>query len=296
MIPAWAMEACLDDSCFAAAYEAVSPERRALMKTAIARLHAWHSPLPAPRWSCERRWQQGFFSRESVEPMQVCLLLFDAYFASPAKLLAALMPALSSGVGTVLAVRTTVEGDLPCPPEVLAALELAGQENVVELLPEKARALFSELARNDVTCAALTFGRTRELVPPGFADGAARRIWNPEFGDELSVWLEGEDDVDLAALSFAHPQAKIIVYGAERELPRGLFQHQEGDFASFLSRLPRAAYAPDKLLNEVSSSAALALGPGHEACWIWPALCPDFFLARRLTWGMLPENVEREDT
>lgn len=293
-IPSWALDACLDDETFALAYEAVPAERRALLKTAIARHYFWTAPETSRSSSRDRDWTQGFASRERSAPAEVCLLLFDAACHAPARLLAALLPALNAGVGEVLAVHVRGTGDPEPPAGVLAAFELAGQEAVVELPPDRVGALLRELATQAGSCVLLALGGTSSLVPEYFADGALRRVW-AESGrrDILALVDDGPDDPDLAALAFAHAGARILVAGTAGPLPEGPFESApggEGDGSFDV----RACYAPASRVAEALSRHALAFGPRHEACWLHPDLGREFFLIRRVAWTTAENGATEE--
>lgn len=122
----------IPDQLFADAYAATEPSTRGLIKSAIARLLSLHSvgvhsgisgAIAAERRT--RSWEQGFISSESTRPADWALICLDNNFASPARLLAALVPALLSGVPRLAVVHMGVS---PWPAPLLAALELAGQE------------------------------------------------------------------------------------------------------------------------------------------------------------------------
>ncbi|WP_022662681.1 hypothetical protein [Paucidesulfovibrio longus] len=294
-IPTWALDACLDDETFAAAYEAVSAERRALLKTAIARQYAWRAPAPCSETRCARVWTQGFESLELAAPADVCLLLFDASCASPARILAALLPALNAGIGTVLAVHARGPQDAPSSEAVLAAFELAGQEAVLELPRGKVRELIEASTENGESCIVLAFGGTSGLVPDGFADGFSRRLWTAPAQAGIAVFLEGEGaDADLEALAFAHPDGRFQVAGADSPLPDDRFAHLGPEFDHIVRAGGQACFASGSSAEDALAAFPLVFGPGHEACWLFPDLHSEFFQVRRTAWRS-EEQCETEE-
>ena len=294
-IPTWALDACLDDETFAAAYEAVPADRRALLKTAIARQYAWRAPAPCSENRCARVWTQGFESLEVVAPADVCLLLFDASCASPALFLAALLPALNAGIGTVLAVHARGPQDAPASEAVLAAFELAGQEAVLELPPDKVRDLIGASTENGESCVVLAFGDTAGLVPQGFADGFARRVWTAPPRPDMAVFLAGEDqDPDLEALAFAHPCGRFLLAGASSPLPDERFTLLGPEFDDLVPAGGSVCFVSGQHAETALESFPLVFGPGHEACWLFPDLHSEFFQVRRTAWRS-EEQCETEE-
>ncbi len=99
--------ACVDDTAFAAAYEATGDVDRARLKTCIARLHVLYGQSGDVREGhAVTRWRQGFVSMERATPCAWALVCMDGAWTSAPRLLAALLPALFAGVGCVAVLRT----------------------------------------------------------------------------------------------------------------------------------------------------------------------------------------------
>lgn len=294
-IPSWAFDACLDDDIFAIAYEAVPAEQRALLKTAIARHYVWQSPERCPVAWTERVWSQGFESKQHTTPIANCLLLFDTHMSSPADLLAALMPALTSGAGSVLAIRACTDNDDPIPAGILAAFELAGQETVVELPPEKISVILNELAAQPESCMVLAMGHTAEFIPAGFVNGNTRRVWTPSAECDIAVLLEGvETDVNLDALAFAYPRSRFWIAGSETVFPNERFAYCGKNFGDLPVDRCVLCYAPDTLCADALTLFPLVFGPGHEACRLWPDLGSECFQVRRTVWCSATQRETEE--
>jgi len=208
-------------------------------------------------------------------------------------MLATLLPALLSGVSMVLAARiVTPESSgvvvRSWPDSLLAGLELAGQEVAPVLSPGEARQLAAELFSRSVRGAVAVVSDAPAGESVGslawelFAQGA--RLWRSPAGGGIRLWNDSGLDWDVDALTFAHPDAAISVWGRPLKDRPASWTFAEGDFAAFVSGRPMALFAPDALLEQCLAGAPLALGPGHEGCWLWPDLEPAFFWRRCAAW------------
>jgi hypothetical protein len=270
-------ESLVDDALFAAAYGESSDRERALMKTCIARLYDWYGPRKDTAREVAERWRGGFASVRRSAPVDFALVLFDETFVSPARLLAALVPAAACGVGNVLAVR--VDGGADWARPLLTAMELAGQELVADLTGEGVSALLRDLADAGANGAVVDLvGRS------GLCDGwSGVAVHAPAFDRSAALFLDGRDTFDLDALAFSHPDTAFTAFGADVPLPDGFVRGGEG-FPAFLDAVKDAAFVPADRIGETLSRARLVLGPGQEGCWVWPELHPGFFLFHRTAW------------
>jgi len=279
--PEWINAFVVDDGLFARAYEAVPDQRRALLKTCIARLFEWYGPSRRTASRQAVAWRGGFDSVQASAPADYAVVVFDADLASPARLLAAVVPPLSCGVKNVLAVRLG-GGDWPRP--LLTGLELAGQELVADMSPGRVKGLLEEMdaagAAGVVLGLELRQGVFRSLRFP------TRRIdftcLNCDCG--ASLWMDADEPFDLEELAFAQPGLSFAVHGAETPLlPEGC--RREGkDFQGFLDSIREVAYAPASRVGEALDRARLVLGPGQEGCWVWPQLRPGHFQFHSTAW------------
>ncbi|MBG0789243.1 MAG: hypothetical protein H0S80_01970 [Desulfovibrionaceae bacterium] len=278
--PEWINEFAVADERFAHAYETVPGHRRALLKTAIARLFEWYGPSRTTARRLAEEWRGGFASVQDTVPADYAVVVFDASLVSPARLLAAVVPALSCGVENVLAVRLGT-GEWSAP--VLAGLELAGQELVAEMDADRLKGLFEELdasgAKGAVLGLELPQGVFRALRFP------TRRIAFTCLRCDRSVpvWMDPEEPFDLEALAFSHPDLDFAVHGAEAALPAG-FSRGGKDFQGFLDSIREVACAPASRVGEALDRARLVLGPGQEGCWVWPQLRPGHFHYHSTAW------------
>ncbi|MGE4422669.1 MAG: hypothetical protein AB7D39_10260 [Pseudodesulfovibrio sp.] len=270
-------ESLVDDALFAAAYEESTDGERALMKTCIARLYDWYGPRKDTAREVAERWRGGFASVRRSAPVDFALVLFDGTFASPARLLAALVPAMACGVQNVLAVRMDGGEDWAHP--LLTAMELAGQELVADLTGEGVSSLLRNLSDAGASVAVIDFaGR------PGLCEGRSRvAVHSPAFDRSAVLFLDDGETFDLDALAFIHPDTAFTAFGADVPLPDG-FVRGDGGFSAFLDAVRDVAFVPADRANDTLGRARLVLAPGQEGCWVWPELHPEFFLFHCTAW------------
>ena len=266
-IPGW-LEACRpDDSLYADAYEGPDAELRALLKTAIAfYFHRWGlrdgescSENASPR--------MGFRHIEKTAPAPWALAVLGRGFASPARLLSALVPAVTAGVGRILIVS---ESGFTAP--VIAALELAGLEDSFITSSEQTARLFNELY---------------ELSPEG----------------RLLVFPDADGRMDQAQSSLLH-QAATLAMPRLRDMPAPILSLY--DDTSEPQRRLRWLYPDAPVVREPVSGVRAAYGPAHaafpavpfsagpgmEACWPGPS--PEFFRNCTCSASFFKENPSEE--
>jgi hypothetical protein len=257
-LPAWLAERLVSDGELARAYEGTIPRLRALCKHTLAVQHAFFGE--APDWEEHNllRIAHGFRARLCARPADWALVVFDADYASAPRLLAALMPALLARVPLVLCISAPV----PARPELLCALELAGQEQIYVLNASQSLELVRSLAAQP--------GQGRlALLHRGALSPLRAAAWDAA----LPCWEEGRAPVlhlrgagfDASLVRLAHPDAT----------------HEE-------DAAPDAVYCSDF----AQVQAPLVFSPGMEGCWLHPTLTPDFFRARALAFGTPPACPE----
>lgn len=276
--PAWVAEFRTDDDAFAAAYDTLSSLERAVIKQALARLFAVHDP-GGPLWA--RRCSllsRDLEARSVCRPRPWAVVAMGPDFVSPARLLAACLPAVRARAGTLAVVR--VHDGSPWPPALLAALELAGVETAFELTPVRMGRFFSETVRKAPGGVVVDFG------PAGHLPAGVRGIRCAPAG-RLGVWRPAARAFDLSVLAFAHPGSRVEVWGKASGLPEG-FMPREGGFDDFLASGYDAVFVPRAKLQaalDAPSGPVLALGPGMECFWGCPGLSVADFLETRQAFG-----------
>lgn len=281
--PTWLNDFVPDDDLFARAYEDISDQNRAWMKTGIARLYDYCGPRKDVSGVDVRRWRGGFETQQSYDAVDFAVVLFDGSLLSPSRLLAALVPALAGGVKNVLAVRVGEEA--PWRKAVLTGLELAGQEFVVGLSDVQTRQLFNELRETGQPGSVVVLGPRAAVIKNSELQSASRiSFYRPRFSRSAAIWMDDSTTFDLKTLAFIHPDIIFSVFGAESELPADNFSYEGDLFDDFLGAIMDVAYVPPKHIGEALKRAKMVFGPGHEGCWIWPDLHPEHFQIHRTAW------------
>ncbi|CCH47560.1 hypothetical protein [Pseudodesulfovibrio piezophilus] len=283
--PDWINDFIPADELFAQAYDGIADTQRAWMKTAIARLFDWYGPRKDTSGHVTRIWDAGFKTRTAYEVVDFAVVLFDGSLQSPARLLAALVPALAGGVKNVLAIRVSAQP--PWREALLTGLELAGQELVVDMTDVQVRRLFNELRDSNHTGAVTVLGPKAAVIKSSELQAASRlSFWRPRFSRAATVWMDKTAPFDLETLAFIHPDIIFSVFGAECEMPTDNFSYEGADFGDCLNALIDVAYLPDARLPDALNRAKLILGPGQEGCWIWPDLHPEHFQFHTTAWTL----------
>ena len=270
--PADIENSLLPDTAFAAAYDALSPQERSYVKTAIARMVPVCGHADVLGGTRTQAMRQGFSLHEAVRPAEWMILFFDAEYAAPTSILAAFLPAMLAGVSDILVCRVVGEkGAQAVAPTVLASLELAGQELCVELDAQRALALLKDCHAASLRGRAIFLGASEQLDFLGaYARSAGIRVRSMAEPTRIAVDV-GSLPNEYAAepygmLRFAHPHATFSLVPPQRE--RGAAE----PFSAVL--------CGEEAATSLVARFPLVLTPGHEACWLWQDICPDFFLER----------------
>jgi hypothetical protein len=274
LFPAWIGKALVADAVFGRAYASVSERERALLKTALVRSWEWSAPSEVVFRRTETLLRSGLCAVTRSAPRPALALFFDAAETSPARLLAALVPALAAGVPEVLAVRLGGRGHAPAA--LLTALELAGVERLAQLPKDQGPRLLGHLAQNAPSCAVLALGEV----------ACVRAAWRGRLDRPLGLWLDRPGDLDLEALAFAQPDAVLEAWGPGARGLAAPVVRRSGSFETFLRQNYPAVYAPGSRREACLGRVPLVLGPGCESCWLWPDLEPGRFLATSTAWGL----------
>ncbi len=265
-LPDWLDGCRVPDSECAGAYEAMPARRRALLKKQIAALHAlWGAGLEAGT-TLERRLSSGLTIRERREPADWALFLMSGDFRSAPCLVAAVLPALLAGVFRILPCVLRKGKEPPAAPEVLAALDLLGQDQVFQLSEAQAAELLDGL---------IQAGRPdsgRLVLLGGAAAALAGRASPPrrDYSRRLKLGLDKQAGPDADLLGWAYPGALFA------DLP------EDGRFPADLD----AIFGRVDTCGTGSWPAPAVYGPGCEALWRWPDCGPDFFIRHDFMFGL----------
>ncbi|TVM15835.1 hypothetical protein DPQ33_14115 [Oceanidesulfovibrio indonesiensis] len=290
VLPSWLLDAALSDAPFARAFDAVGGERRALLKTAIARLTAIYGIADVVASREDRTYGAGFSFCRKTTVARCSLIVLCEGFASPAALLASLVPALLAGVPDVVVVRLTGDDPEPWPDGMLCAMELAGQELAVDLDSESFRALLADMPGAGIPCRCLALGTPSEEV---LAVLTAQRRRGLDYRiltepSALSAWFD--PSFDYEAVAWAHPNAARTCWNAaEENIPQWECVH--GSWDEFIIQPSDVYLAPADLVADLQGGANLVLGPGAEGCWLYPELNLGYFQHHVVALG--PEGMTR---
>lgn len=260
--PEWLGSFAVADEAFASAYDSLLPEQRAMLKLAIARAATlWpHDPALGEYTMSARKDGPIHQYRAPAEWAFVC---WNAEYASAPGILAALMPAILAGVPSIYACG--LGGDIA--PAVLTALELAGQERVAVMPPERGAALLEYLASQNQRGRCVFLGD----VPAAMHETARlARIPAVSLPARVRIALDASLSHDEVSetVRFLYPDTAIIP--AEKE-----------------SRYDAIVTLPERV-GQWMNNAPLVLAPGQESCWVWPELSPVFFHATGYGFASLP--------
>ena len=244
----------------AAPFARVPIASKTAIKAALA-LHQAHAGEMDIRTCRDERFPRRGFRRTATDgPAPFALVAFPASLRSPARLAAALMPAILAGVPLTGAFCL---GGEPTP-EVLVTLELAGVEDAFAL----PAADFTRLTRELPQCrVVLLHGLDEDALPErGDLPG---RIWRE---DALPLFLLPQDTAaDAELLAFAHGPdctAQALHGEAARAVLDG------GPLPG--PCLPAAVLEEDEAarlaMEDEGGPVELLLTPGCEAFWLHPGL------------------------
>lgn len=296
--PEWLQEHELGDKAFMQAYEALTAPQRSRLKLCLAQLYESfqaRTPGAVLAQSSTLALAGGLVDTLRWRPAAWCLVLLDEAMVSPSRLLAAVTPALLSGVEELRVVRLCAKR-APWPPALLTALELAGVERVARMSAARCAVLAKYLAQN-VAPGVI-------LVPQpvlGVSAGARQtmtqtpglRFWQPVFKGAAGLYAGDASSPgelwNLEALAWSQPDLELELWCMSdacegEDLPPG-WKVRQGSVEGFLRQGYELVYAPEILRRQALNSASLVLGPGQESCWIWPDLQPCFFRQHAAAWS-----------
>lgn len=260
------------DAAFAAAYARVPDQRRALVKTGLAAVYAACGG-PMPRF---RRRSAGLGHDLGLAcldvPLDFAVVVCGRSFASPARLAAAVVPALCARVPEVAAVRV---GDR-WPQALLVTLELCGVETACRLGTRSLAGLWPALAARGHGAVICLDG-----VSPPPAVGRLR-VLTAQTAGRAGLFPGPDATFDREALAFAHPDLEFFVHGESGPEESGPFRPAQGTLAQAAGQGYDVIYAGEKSLARAMDAAPLALGPGRETFWLWPELSAEVFRRRHV--------------
>lgn len=259
------------DAAFARAYARTADRNRALLKTGIAAVYAaCDGPMPAWRRQATACGHDLRLVREDI-PLDFAVVLCGPRFTSPARLAAAVVPALCARVGEVAAVRVGA----PWPEPLLTTLELCGVETVCRVGVRSLAGLWPALAAAGNGVAVLLDGVDRPARDPG----DSLRFLTAKVAGRVLVADRATATFDREALAFAQPDLTLEPAPGPAALANGADSGYD------------ALYCGEGPWEAVTGSAPLVLGPGRESCWLWPQLPPEAFRRVRLAASVIDQGA-----
>ncbi|MFI3272085.1 MAG: hypothetical protein R3Y11_08310 [Pseudomonadota bacterium] len=271
----------VDDDAFATAYDAVDASLRAHLKTNIALHHSMMGMAPSWQSKHTERATAGFTMTEHCRPISWVTIVLAENFASGPRLVAALMPALLAGITDVQLVRLVdyEGGESPWPHVLLAALELAGQEqvasacvqDVVAHVQAHAQAHVQDHVQTKPTQGRIIFLGENATLKSQLSHAVARmpnvKFWAEGHAPRLYIDAAANFDMDL--IRWAHPDGVVC-----------------NEFTEGLS----AVYSDGPASPQVSSKHALTLKKGCEALWVYTDLRREFFMQDAVSIGIFSHS------
>lgn len=279
--PEWLQAHMVSDGRFARAYNCLGDERRALIKSLIARHFVLNPPMGTLHSSTTDRF--GLLERTSVrEPAPFALLLIDASIDAPALFLASLLPALCARVPEVLAVRLGKRSAVPDP--LLVACELSGQERLATLGPVQIQRLLLECSSCGEPGVVLypdTLAYRRLLSKPSLCQvlqASPLRLVPLRAPRAAGLWRDTSLDFPPEDVSLLYGGLPFEIQGAAPG-QRGRKAQDESAWQAF-SSVPR-----DLLLVSAARAgqgrAAVTVSGECLGLWRWPELHPGTFVHER---------------
>jgi hypothetical protein len=268
----------ISEASFAKAYAVVSDIERSWIKKNIAQLYAFASPDAQEQTHTTSRWSVGFQSSVHVRPKDWTVLFLAGKSVSPSRSVAALLPAMTSGVENISAIL--VDSAEPQPRQ-LVALELCGLDLVYTLDGNKIKNLLAMLAHSGSKGVILDPDHLllQSCLPENWRGSMA--LWQPAPLHRLGIWTETPNQWDWSALAWNHPGWTVDVWGKPpKKLPPG-FISVRGDKEALFNAGYQVLGIPARFLAKAPpTNCNLILTPGQECCWLWPDLHRELFLSR----------------
>jgi|GEM_PF-3161149 len=271
----------IPDKVFAQAYAALSEIERSWIKKNIAQLYALAPANTKEQTSTDTQWTCGLHSTTRTRPRDWGILLLDASCSGPAWTVAAILPALTSGVRHILAVFLN---QIVPSSHLLAAVELCGVDTVCCLRRKKIITLLEDLTGFSTQGVVLNPDNSfpGPLLPNSWQETMV--VWQPAPPRRMGIWSEATHQWDWPTLVWNHPNLNLEIWGTgPKKLPPGCTR-MSGNWSVFCSQSYRVLGVPDLRLPEIREQRCeLILTPGQEGCWYWPDLTPQWFQTRQST-------------
>ena len=273
-LPSWLERYAFYDEDRARAYDAVSPQLRAMLKKTVARLHSIYGTLP--RNLVAEQSFDAFTLRQTRQPVSCVFVCVQEKYLYPQCFMATLIPPLLAGVELIVPLFITGESALaPLPQESLEG-SVNGQSAPFASSAEAQNALLASLDLAGVEQA--------YLLPVSECHDAIA-----EFFATLSGKSVGEAGQHAAA------SGPVSLYGAGKMVLLGSFPGWEtlallaarlGIPCTVLAQEPRYLPLESPATTQTSSGPSAScpqflpcLDAENHDVWLWPGLEPESFCA-----------------
>ena len=285
LLPDWAQQFLVSEELFTNAYAQIGLQEKTRLKKCIAGLQTWYDHTRVQAFGTQTDYAQGLQVLTLERPRDWLLVHIDADAASPAVLLATILPPVLAGVGEV--VICSHRDSIPYPASFLTAFELSGMETILSFPEPSLPDLLQDMHRRSSNGALLTLQAaspapgssgieldTRSPVP-------AYRLRGPR---TAGLWVDDLQDWDFQALAFAHPELEIEVWSEHSlKLPVS-WPLQCAPFQDFRQAGFDALFVPLSHVQACMGWAPVILGPGQEGSWVWPEFCWRMCVSKQLAW------------
>ncbi len=285
LLPDWAQQFIVSEELFTSAYAQVSLQEKTRLKKCIAGLQTWYDHVKIQACSTQIDYCQGLQTWTREQPRDWVLVQVEAESASPAVLLATILPPVLAGVSEV--VICSNRDTIPYPASFLTACELSGLETVLNCPDPVVKDLLKDMHRLSPNGAliALHSGSPANGFSGIEMDTSTQvpvyRLRGPR---TAGLWIDDVQDWDFEALAFAHPELEIHVWsGHSLQLPVS-WPSRRGTIQEFRQAGYDALFVPDPHLKDSRGWAPVILGSGQEGTWVWPEFCRTICLCKQLAW------------
>ncbi|MFO8031850.1 MAG: hypothetical protein R6U22_04835 [Desulfohalobiaceae bacterium] len=282
--PAGLQDCLLPEQSFTEAYLGLQDLERAYLKQCIAQIFAWYGASTALQQEQRLHWEQGFTSLSRSRPWPWVLILVQPGMRAPAPLLAAALPALLAQSKEVIVLQSAEQASWT--PAQLCGLELAGLELVGAAASTLQQELLQGLQEQNGPGLVLELGHGQKGLGFSYSLGSRGQYLALSVPLQAGIWQDSTVQWDLQALRTAHPDLELESCRPRVESGPGPGEAPETSGAEgFLQKGWELLFLPDSMQGQALEHARLVLGPGQEACWIWPGLEACLFQSRALALG-----------
>ncbi len=265
----WLEDYLIPEERFEAAYQSIGDDLKAIIKKSISKLFDFYLEDTLFHENL-KKWRRGIVSCIKTFPCNWGLILFDESFNSSSQLIAAVIPAIMSGVKNLFVIRLNNKSNLKKYPDnlILVSLELSGCEFVCNILWEELDKFLKELIKESHNGFIIALGnkiflRTCLAVISNYCINKFYPLISPQ-----KAILYSEEVFNKDLIRIFNPDINIKVV-------KEISNINWGDIS--------VVYAPREVIVSVSNQVSYAFGPGQEGFWFWSELFLDNLIVNKLS-------------